>query len=108
MSSPSRQDRSLARRSVSGEGAVITGLDATHPIDSAADPLPMLEPGRRAMYFFFDQAVNRSFGARLGNAIERAGIPPGGRFRLEFVNFPSYDVAPPTFAGPATWGDLRF
>jgi hypothetical protein len=95
--------RGAARRNMIKNGYDLTGKSAMHPLDSCANPF--LGDGAGTTYYFGDSGVNSSFGSRLGNALDAAGVPVGGQFRLRFTNFPSYDVAPP-MAPPASPPDL--
>jgi hypothetical protein len=98
--------RREARTALTAAGEDLATLHAGHPLDSVIDPLPTLEPGRRAVYLFIHQGVNTSFGSRLGNALRTAGITqPGTPFVLRFNNFPDYTVAPPRFADIPVWGE---
>src|ERR1700722_3776885 len=80
--------RTIARRALRGLGIDIEGLDAGHLLDAAVDPLRQLEPGRRTVYGFINQSVNRSFGGQLIREFERLGIKVGDEFTIEWEGFP--------------------
>jgi hypothetical protein len=75
-----------------------------HPLDSIIAGR-FQDGGQGTTYYFGNSSVNKSFGARLGRGLNRAGVRIGDEFRLRFEGFPSFDVVPP-MAPPASRPDL--
>jgi RHS repeat-associated protein len=96
--------RAAARRSLTSEGVDLAGRDAMHPLDSVAAGGFQAE-GQGTTYYFGNSSVNRSYGGQLGNGLKRAGVEVGERFRINFVGFPSYELAP-AIAPPASIPNL--
>jgi RHS repeat-associated protein len=92
--------RSWARRWMDSSGLSRTGRQAMHPLDSAINPwVQSGTPGRT--YYFGNSSVNLSFGGQLGSEFQRLNLTVGDNFTVRFLDFPSYQVAPPT-APPAS------
>ncbi|MDO8970523.1 MAG: RHS repeat-associated core domain-containing protein, partial [Saprospiraceae bacterium] len=82
----------------------LANLDAMHPLDSVAAG-DFLMQGQGTTYYFGSRGVNRSFGGQLGTKLDMAGVQVGGRFRIEFLGFPSLELYPP-ISPPASRPDL--
>jgi hypothetical protein len=89
--------RKRARKELELRGELLAGLDAMHLVDSSADPLPVLEPNRRAVYIFGHQSVNRSFGGQLGAQLRHLKVPVGGNYKIRFIGFDESDKVAPNF-----------
>lgn len=85
--------RKAARRYMKSEGYDLTGKAAMHPLDSIGNRF--LGDGAGTTYYFGDASVNSSFGAQFGNQLNALGVPAGGEFRVRFIGFPDYQLAPP-------------
>ena len=99
--------RALARAELRSAEVDISYSQAMHPLNSiAAGQFITPETELGTTFYFGAQPVNSSFGAQLNNELYRLGVTdPGMAFRVEFVGFPSYEVAPP-IAPPASSPNL--
>jgi hypothetical protein len=102
------QLRRLSRAELRNSGVDISDLQAMHPLDSiAAGRFIQANTEVGTTYYFGSQSVNSSFGAQLNNELYRLGATRVGQeFTVQFVDFPSYDVEPPT-APPASSPNLK-
>jgi len=99
-----KAERARARRDLIRSGVDIGGKDAMHLLDSALDPLSVLEPGRRTVYMFGNSSTNQALGGALGMALEKYNVRIGGKFKLRFVgDWPSYGDVPPSLVNLPMW-----
>ena len=83
-----------------------TGRQAMHPLDSVANKHLTPNGPVGTTYYFGDASVNSSFGAQLGNELNRLGVRPGDSFNVRFVGFPDLAAVPP-MAPPSSPPNLR-
>ena len=86
--------RAAARADREAAGVDLTGLDAAHIVDSIAAGDLKFDPG--TAFNMISSSEQRSLGASLKEALNKAGVPVGGRFRIEFVGpWPDIEQFPP-------------
>lgn len=98
--------RRTARKHMDSIGFDRTGRQAMHPLDSVANKHLTPNGPVGTTYYFGDASVNSSFGAQLGNELNRLGVRPGDSFNVRFVGFPDLGAVPP-MAPPSSPPNLR-
>ncbi|MHC3469375.1 SpvB/TcaC N-terminal domain-containing protein [Streptomyces sp. 7R007] len=98
--------RRVARNHMDSIGFDRSGRQAMHPLDSVANRHLTPNGPVGTTYYFGDRSVNASFGAQLGNELNRLGVRPGDPFTVTFQGFPDYTTVRP-IAPPASPPDLR-